>query len=73
MSDKATMLREADQVFGELRQTVDGLTEAEMQHVWLGTWGVREILIHISGWHEELAPALGRLGRGEAPYARRHL
>ena len=69
MSDKATMLRDADQEFGELRRTVDGLAEAEMQQVWLGTWGVREILIHISGWHEELTPALTRLGRGEAPYA----
>ena len=69
MSDKATMLREADEVFTELRHAVDGLTEAEMQRVWLGTWGVREILIHISGWHEELTPALARLGKGETPYA----
>ena len=68
MSDKATLLREADLTFGELREAIGGLSEEQMQQVWLGTWGVREILIHISGWHDEMAPALDRLARGDAPY-----
>jgi hypothetical protein len=68
MSDRATLLREADEAFAELRGAIEGLTDEEMRRVWLGTWGVREILIHISGWHEELTPALGRLARGEAAY-----
>jgi hypothetical protein len=68
MSDKAALLREADEAFDELRQTIAGLSEDEMRRVWLGTWGVREILIHISGWHREMIPALGRVARGEAPY-----
>jgi hypothetical protein len=68
MSDKATLLREADEAFTELRQAVDGLTDEAMRRVWLGTWGVREILIHISGWHDVMAPALERVARGEAPY-----
>jgi len=49
MSDKATLLREAEEAFAELRETVDGLSEEALGRVWLGTWGVREILIHISG------------------------
>jgi hypothetical protein len=69
MSDKATLLREADLAFGELRGAIDGLTEEDMRRVWLGTWGVREILIHISGWHDEIAAALGRVAKGDAPYA----
>ena len=68
MSDKATLLRDADEAFGELRQAIDGLGDEEMRRVWLGSWGVREILIHISGWHDEMIPALGRVARGEAPY-----
>ena len=68
MSDKAKLLHEADETFGELRHAIAGLTDAEMREVWLGTWGVREILIHISGWHEAMTPALERIGRGEAPY-----
>jgi hypothetical protein len=69
MSDKATLLREADEAFAELRRDVDGLSDEDMRRVWLGTWGVREIVIHISGWHEELTPALRRIAGGEAPYA----
>ena len=68
MSDKATLLREADEAFDELHQAIDGLTDEEMRRVWLGAWGVREIVIHISGWHREMVPALGRIGKDEAPY-----
>ena len=46
----------------------DGLTDEDMRRVWLGSWGVREILIHISGWHDEMATALGRVANGDAPY-----
>jgi hypothetical protein len=68
MSDKARLLREADQAFGELRESIDGLSDDEMRRVWLGSWGVREILIHTSGWHDEMAPALGRIAKGEEAY-----
>jgi hypothetical protein len=68
MSDKARLLREADETFTELRQAVGGLTDDDMSRVWLGTWGVREILIHVSGWHEAMAPALERIGRDEPGY-----
>jgi hypothetical protein len=62
------MLRDADLAFGELRGAIDGLTDEDMRRVWLGTWGVREILAHATGWHREMIPALERIGRGEAPY-----
>ena len=68
MSDKSTLLREADETFADLRRAIDGLTEEQMREVWLGTWGVREILIHISGWHHAMIPALQHIARGEAPY-----
>ena len=68
MSDKARLLQEADEAFGELRQAIDGLDDARLTRVWLGTWGVREILIHISGWHQEMIPALARVARGEEAY-----
>jgi hypothetical protein len=68
MSAKATLLRDASEAFTELRQAVAGLTDEEMGRVWFGTRSVREILIHISGWHDETVPALGRVAKGEAPY-----
>jgi len=68
MADKQKLLREADEAFGELEDSIHGLDESRMSQVWLGTWGVREILIHISGWHRAMIPALARLGRNETPY-----
>ena len=68
MSDKARLLKEADEAFLDLRQAIDGLDDGRLTRVWLGTWGIREILIHITGWHQEMIPALGRVARGEAAY-----
>ena len=68
MSDKEKLLREADEAYAELRQAIEGLSDDEMREVWLGSWGVREILIHISGWHEVATPAFGHIARDEAPY-----
>ena len=68
MSDKDKLLREAEEAFAGLRQAVTGLAEDEMGRPWLGTWGVRELLVHVSGWHREMIPALARIGRGEPPY-----
>src|SRR5437867_1255292 len=68
MSDKETLLKEAQDGYLELQQSIAGLDEARAGEPWLGTWGVREILIHVSGWLLEMTPALERIGRGEAPY-----
>jgi hypothetical protein len=68
MNEKSKLLQEADEAFTELQQATGGLTEEQMVEVWFGTWGVREILIHISGWHRAMIPALQRVGRGEPPY-----
>jgi hypothetical protein len=69
MSDKSALLHEAERAFTELRQAIDGLDEEAMSRVWLGHWGVREILIHISGWHREAIAGFDRVARGaDAPY-----
>jgi hypothetical protein len=70
MSDKATLMRAGADTFTDLEQAIEGLDDESMSRVWLGTWGVREILVHISGWHREMIPALERITRGaSAPYA----
>jgi len=47
MSDKATMLRETDEAFADLRAMFDWLTEEQASRVWLAVSGVQESLIHI--------------------------
>jgi hypothetical protein len=68
MADKHEILREADDAYAELRRAIGALDESRASSAWLGSWGLRDILIHISGWHQEMIPALGRLGRGESAY-----
>jgi len=68
MGAKQELLQQAEQEYDGLKAAVKGLDESQMSEVWLGTWGVREILAHATGWHREMIPALERLGRGEGPY-----
>jgi uncharacterized protein DUF1706 len=68
MGAKQELLQDTETAFTELRQAVTGLPDGQMGTKWLGTWGVREILIHVSGWHREMIPALERIGRGEPPH-----
>ena len=68
MGAKQELLEKAEQEYDGLKAAIKGLDEAQMSQVWLGSWGVREILAHVTGWHREMIPALERLGRGEAPY-----
>lgn len=64
---KAELLNEAAREYKALHEALQGLNEAQMTEVWLGTWSVRDIVAHIAGWHQELGPALERLARGERP------
>lgn len=67
MGLKQELLKQADEELTGLRDAVAGLDEAAMRRPWLGSWGVREILIHMTAWHREMIPILERLTRGEKP------
>ena len=47
MSEKASMLRDADLAFGELRGAIDGLTDEDMGREW--KWGDYDDLSPIAG------------------------
>jgi len=68
MSEKDTLLHDAETAFTELRESLAGLDEERLGRVFLGTWGAREIVVHVSGWHRAMIPAFARLGRGESPF-----
>src|SRR6185503_8489578 len=68
MAHKQAVLADADQAYGELTEAVGGLSDSELTQVFLGVWGTREILIHVAAWDREMAVALHRVGRGEAPH-----
>src|SRR5687767_5580264 len=67
MSEKTTLLSEAETEFTRFKRAIAGLDEARMRQVWLGTWSAPDIVAHIAGWHREVRPALERIARSERP------
>ncbi|HEV8616883.1 MAG TPA: ClbS/DfsB family four-helix bundle protein [Methylomirabilota bacterium] len=66
---KDELLNLAAREYKAFHETLQGLNEEHMAEVWLGTWSIKDIVAHISGWHRELGPALERIARGERPIA----
>lgn len=59
------LLGELDEAFAGLQTTYRDLPEARKRVIMQGTWSVKDILVHIAGWHREMAGALARIARGE--------
>ncbi len=67
MTPKEELLNQAAREYKAFHESLQGLNEEDLNEVWLGTWSVKDIVAHMSGWHRELGPALERLARGERP------
>ena len=68
MTQKEELLRNLDREYRTFLQTVEGIDESGLTEVWLGTWSIREIVAHLSGWHREIGAGLERMARGERPF-----
>ena len=64
---KDELLLAAAREYKAFHEALHGLNDEQTAEVWLGTWSIKEIVAHISGWHREMRPALERLARGERP------
>jgi hypothetical protein len=69
VTSKQELLNEAAREYKAFHEAIQGLNEQQMTEVWLGTWSIKEIVAHMSGWHHEMTPALDRLARGQKPIA----
>jgi len=69
MSGKQDLLNETALQYRAFHEAIHGLNEEHLDEAWLGTWAIRDIVAHISGWQREMTPALERLARGERPFA----
>jgi hypothetical protein len=64
---KDELLLTSAREYKAFHEALHGLNEEQMAEVWLGTWSIKEIVAHMSGWHREMLPVLERLARGERP------
>lgn len=67
MSRLDDLVSELETAFGELQQSMEGLTHQQKLEPWFGHWCVYDICSHIVGWHHEMDDALERIARGERP------
>jgi hypothetical protein len=67
MTPKQELLNQAAREYKAFHESLQGLNEEQLNAVWLGTWSIKDIVAHITGWQRELDPALERLARGERP------
>jgi hypothetical protein len=67
MSGKHDLLNDAAFQYRAFHEAMHGLNEEHLTEVWLGTWSIRDIIAHISGWQREMIPALERLAQGQKP------
>lgn len=65
--DKQHVIQAEREGYSAFRESISGLTDEEMKTPAFGTWGVREVVAHIAGWHEQLGLGLERVARGERP------
>jgi hypothetical protein len=68
VTTKDELLTQAAREYKAFYEALQGLSEDQLTEVWLGTWSIRDIAAHISGWHREMIPALERMARGERPF-----
>jgi hypothetical protein len=61
------LIAELETAFGELQDSINGLTHQQLLERWYGEWCVYDICSHIIGWHHEMDDALERISRGERP------
>lgn len=64
---KQSAISDARFAFGELVAAVEGLDDAAMSNIFVGEWGVKQILAHIGGWQRLNGKMMERMARGEHP------
>src|SRR5215475_11073668 len=67
MSTKSELLNQAAREYNAFEAAIRGLNEDQLTEVWFGSWSIRDIVAHMSGWLREMGPAVERLARGEKP------
>ncbi len=64
---KQSAVSDARFAFGELVAAVDGMDDGALSTVFVGEWGVKQILAHIGGWQRLNGEMMERMARGEHP------
>jgi len=67
MAEQEALIAKFRESQADFESAVAGLNEQRATEVWFGTWGVKQIVAHISGWESTMSEALEKITRGERP------
>jgi hypothetical protein len=67
MTSKQDAIGQLEQAYGSFRGKIAGLPDDAWSEVWLGDWGLSQLLAHMAGWFHEMTAAIERVGKGERP------
>jgi hypothetical protein len=67
-AQRAAMLSDAEREWNALRDAIYAFSDAEtdLQHA-IGNWSVRDVMVHIANWEEELLRIIVSLDAGQPP------
>jgi hypothetical protein len=65
---RATMLSDAEREWSELHDAIYAFSieETDRQHA-IGSWSVRDVMVHIANWEEELLRIIVSIDAGQPP------
>ena len=67
-AERATILTQAQNDWEELRAAIDAFSDDEIDREnAIGTWSVRDVMVHIANWEEELLRIVTALDADETP------
>lgn len=67
MTDKEQAIRDLHHGYQQFRRPIAELDDDAFNQVWLGRWGLSQLLAHMAGWYREMTPGFARVVRGERP------
>jgi hypothetical protein len=67
MAEQDALIAKFRESQADLVDAVSGVSEQRAAEVWSGTWGIKQIVAHISGWESSMTQALGKIANGERP------
>ncbi|HTE86314.1 MAG TPA: DinB family protein [Dehalococcoidia bacterium] len=67
MAEQEALIAKFRESQTEFVSAVSGLSDQRTSEAWSGTWGIKQIVAHISGWESTMTEALEKITRGERP------
>ena len=67
MDDRESLIKDLNGEYENFFGVLMTLGDRDKTEVMLGTWAIRDIVVHVGAWQREMAGALERMARGERP------